>query len=179
MATQHRRRQSKKTFEKPFETARKLAERVANEQAYNLYFSEKGSDSLNALGINPGDFVIVLKGSELIEGQLTMWEDSEGDSLYGFYFDNFGDIGLDYLVGCDTYPKKSLKFIGTIVGSLKHINPQNPNSAFAKELTYVCDKCGEKLSGSVEFVRAQGWETKGDETVCLKCDLFTEGKSND
>lgn len=139
------------------------------------------TESYEHLGINANDMLMIKQTQENDESQLSFWLILNTiNCQMGFAFDNFGDISIhDGKGNFRRYKKKAVRMIGVVVGVVKPFGVQTSveaaeeSDAGAKdEITLTCSKCGKEMTGTKKFLRAQGWEIKGDNSLCVKCDLL-------
>ena len=131
-------------------------------------------DSLKEYGINDNDCVIVQKTTEYDENQLTAWVlvgPQNKSGLIGFAYDNFGDISIQLSLGIQRFKRRKIKLKGVVVGIVRCVSPKQEDTGTTDEITAVCDQCKKQLTATREFIKAQGWKLKENETICLHCDL--------
>lgn len=141
------------------------------------YHAVGNHDVFEHLGVNANDILIYRHCSKVDEDQLAIWTEVDtGSYNLGFCYDNFGDITIhNKAERCARYKKKEIKLKGAVVGVIRAYNALNSDDTSLdceeSEINISCSKCKREATGDKKFLRAEGWEIKGDETICLSCDL--------
>lgn len=172
-----------KTEQKPqvlFKTGDDINKAISEDRAGFTALTMIG-DAFEEYDIFESDSVYIKKVFEYDESQLTVWKHRDGTFHLGFAYNNFGDISINCLTSIKRYKKREITLVGVVVGTLRSNNnrlkesadlEQEPETKDETEITAVCGECKTQLSGTREFIKKMGWKIKGENQLCLHCDLF-------